>query len=325
MEAAHGDSGAARKRRLLAALLLGTGSALFTWFALSSAGRSASVPSDFAFWWTAARILARGGDPYAHAPETPDWPLPDPFFYPLPALFPVLPLAALPLPVAGAIFMGLSGGLLAWCLAREGAHRLWVFASAPYVMALEVGQCSPLILAAAFLPDLGFLLPFKPQIGLPVFLYRPSARAALLATAVIAASFLVLPGWVSGWRANLAHLEFHPLPLLTTAGPFLLLAVLRWRAPEGRLLLAMACVPQELFFADQLPLQLVARTRRQCAFLAGTSLSAFVGWYAFLKTGDPYVVRAAPWVLALLYAPALAVLLFNSGLWNKGRPSRSAG
>jgi hypothetical protein len=300
-------SNRSRWTRLWIAIAIGAPSGVFTWFCF----RSGTTPSDFAYWWTAARVLVHGGDPYALHPGSESWPLPDPLFYPLPALFPILPFAWLPLPLAGAVFTALSGGLLAWFLARESAHRLWLFASAPYVLALKVGQCSPILLAAAFVPALGWLLPWKPQVGLPTFLYRPTRTAALLAAATIAASFVVLPGWVAGWRANVAELEFHPMPLLTWAGPILLLSVVRWKWPEGRLFLAMICVPQSLFFADQLPLQMVARTRRQSALLAAASLLAFGGWYLCLRSGDLYVQRAAPWVLGLVYLPALAVLLFG--------------
>jgi hypothetical protein len=302
------ESGWTLRRRLAVAAAIGAASAIFTGYCLSTA----RVPSDFEFFWRAARAVLRGADPYAFRASTPDWPLPDPFFYPLPAVFPALPLAALPLPVAGAVFMGLSGALLAFGIAREAPHRLWLFASGAYVMALKLGQVSPLLSAVAFLPALGFLLPFKPQIGLPVFLYRPNALAAVFAALATAASFLVRADWLAGWRANLRGLEFHPAPLLTWAGPALALGLLRWRRPDGRLFLAMIAVPQELFFADQLPHQLVARTRRQSAVLAATSLAAFAGWYAFVRTGDLYVVEAKPWVLALLYGPALAVLLLGS-------------
>ena len=296
------------RRRVTIALAIGAASVMFSGYCLSTA----RVPSDFEFFWRAARAVLHGADPYAFRANTPDWPLPDPFFYPLPAVFPALPLALLPLPIAGAVFMGISGALLAFGISRESPHRLWLFASGAYVMALKLGQVSPLLLAVAFLPVLGFLLPFKPQIGLPVFLYRPTALAAVLAVLATAASFLVRPQWLGGWRANLSALEFHPAPLLTWAGPALALGLLRWRRPEGRLFLAMIAVPQELFFADQLPLQLIARSRRQSAVLAASSLAAFAGWYAFVKTGDLYVVEAKPWVLALLYGPALLVLLFGS-------------
>jgi hypothetical protein len=226
------------RRRLAIAVAIGAASALFAGHCL----RTARVPSDFEFFWRAARAVLQGADPYAFHPDTPAWPLPDPFFYPLPAVLPVLPLALLPLAVAGALFMGVSGGLLAFAIARGRPHRLWLFASGAYVMALKLGQVSPLLLAAGFLPVLG---------------------------------------------------------------------VLRWRRAEGRLFLAMIAVPQELFFADQLPLQLIARTRRQSAVLAAASLAGFAGWYAFVETGDLYVVEAKPWVLGFLYGPALAVLLFG--------------
>ncbi|MFN0008437.1 MAG: hypothetical protein ACKVXR_11070 [Planctomycetota bacterium] len=302
-------SGLSLRTRLGIALALALASALFSGYSFFTA---AETP-DFAYFWTASRVLVAGGDPYLGRPGAEGWDLPDPFFYPLPALLPVLPFCWLPMPIAGAAVMGISAGLLAWVLAREGAFRLWLLASAPFVMALKVGQCSPILVAAAFLPNLGWLLPWKPQIGLPLFLYRPSWRAAILAAAVIACSFALEPRWVSGWLDNVSVLESHPMPLLAFAGPLLLLAAIRWRTAEGRLLLAMACTPQILFFADQLPLQLVARTRRQASLLAAASLVAFGCWFAFLEPGDRYVLEAAPWVMTLLYLPALAVVLLRRG------------
>jgi len=310
-----GSAGGSRGRRWAIALALGAASALYSGFSFHTATKT----PDFAYFWTAARVLLSGGDPYAGRPGVEGWTLADPFFYPLPAAFPILPFCWLPMPIAGALVMGISGGLLAWVLTREGAHRLWMFASAPYVMALKVGQCSPILVAAAFLPALGWLLPWKPQLGLPLFLYRPSARAAILAAAALAASFAWHPGWVGSWLRNVRELESHPAPLLALAGPLLVLAALRWRTPEGRLLLALALTPQLLFFADQLPLQLVARTRRQSAMLAAASLVAFGGWYALLEPGDRYVLDAAPWVMSLLYLPALAVVL-----WPRARAAAPA-
>ena len=44
----------------------------------------------------------------------------------------------------------------------------------------------------------------------------------------------------------------------------MLLAMLRWRRPEGRLVAAMACVPQTYFSCDQLPPLLVPVIARAC-------------------------------------------------------------
>ena len=89
----------------------------------------------------------------------------------------------------------------------------------------------------------------------------------------------------------------------------MVLAILRWRRPEGRLLFAMACVPQLLFFADQLPLYLATSNRRDSALVALTALIAFLVWYARLHTGVNYVNEAAPYVLGAVYLPLLILVL----------------
>jgi hypothetical protein len=295
-----------RSARLKAAVAIGLASAVFTGFCLLHAG---ALP-DFPYWWTATRLLLAGENPYTAAA----WPYPDPFFYPLPALLPIVPIAWLPMPLAGAVFLGISGGLLAWFVSRESWWRLWIFAGAPYLMALKVGQWSPLLLCVAFAPSLGWLAPAKPQLGLASLLHRPSLRGFLLAAAVTLGSLLVLPGWVSDWRANLARLEFHPAPIALAGGWLLLLGAVRWRTAEGRVFLALACLPQMLFFADQLALGLVARTRKEQLALSAASLAAFAGWFARLERGDLYVVAAAPWVLGGVYAPACVLLLRHAWL-----------
>ncbi len=124
-------------------------------------------------------------------------------------------------------------------------------------------------------------------------------------------SILVLPAWPREWLANLHHVASHPPPIATALGMVLIAAAWRWRAPEGRLLLAMACVPQLLFFADQLPVYLVARTRAQMATLALCGAIAWLIWFVQLENGDLYVLRAQPYVILGVYIPALAVVLFE--------------
>lgn len=294
-----------QRTRIRVALAVGVASAIFT--AVAFARPDASP--DFEFWWRGAQILLAGGNPYLVAPNTPGWPLPDPLFYPLPTLLLTAPLSWLSLPVAGAIFMGISGGLLAWLVTRDGLWRLWIFGTASYFMACKVGQWSPIIMLVAFLPGAGFLAAMKPNLGLALLSYRPAWRAILGCVVVGLVSFAILPSWLLDWHANTTSLVGHAPPILTPAGALVLLALLRWRRPEARLLLAMACVPQLLFFADQLPLFLIPRTRREMKTLTLCSAIGFFVWYIRFADNPAYVLAAAPYVIWSSYLPCLVMVL----------------
>jgi hypothetical protein len=71
----------------------------------------------------------------------------------------------------------------------------------------------------------------------------------------------------------------------------------------------MACVPQLLLFADQLPLMLVARSRLQAALLTIGGWIAAAFW--FVQESDKFgaVSFAAPYVLAGCYLPALWIVM----------------
>ena len=267
------------------------------------------VASDFEVWWQATRLLAAGVDPYTVERFTREWPFDGWLFYPLPALLATLPVAWLPMPAAGGVVAGASCGAIAWAVTGTGWWRLTLLLHPGVILALKVGQWTPLLTAAALLPALGALAAVKPTLGLGVLAYRARWGPALAAAAFLLVSVAVLPTWPAEWLANLERVEGHPAPILTPMGAVLGLAVLRWRTPEGRLLLTLACVPQLLFFADQLPLVLVARTRRELQLVVGAALAATVGWGLTLAPGDPYVARAGAWVMAGVYLPALAVVL----------------
>lgn len=290
---------------MVAALSIGLASAIFTGIVFTVT----RIPPDFEFWWRGAQLLLSGSNPYNAVPRGPMWPLPDPLFYPLPAVLVSVPLASLALPIAGALFMGISGGLLAWFITRGGLWRLVIFASAPYLMALRFGQWSPLLSVVALVPAAGWLAAMKPNLGLAVLCYRPSWRAVIGCTAVGVVSLMVLPSWPIDWHSNLNALVGHPPPILTPIGPILLLALLKWRRPETRLLLAMACVPQLLFFADQLPLFLIPETRKEASMLSACSFVAFFIWLSKLNTGEQYVAMAATGVLWSTYVPCLLMIL----------------
>jgi hypothetical protein len=253
-------------------------------------------------------------------------PFETPLLYPLTTVLAAVPVASLPLRVAGAITMAVSGGAFAYVITRDGLYRLWMLASAPFVMAINLGQWSPLVTVAAFVAPLGMLVTLKPNVGLAVFSYRPTRWMVLGSVAVIALSLVVLPRWPLEWLRAVQSLPGHPAPVLSVhgAGLVLLLAALRWRRPEARLLLVSACVPQLMFFADQLPLMLVARTRQELVALTACTLVAFVGWFVTLRDGEYYVPAAAPFVLFLVYVPALVMVLRRPNTSEQAVPNDSS-
>ncbi|HET6680287.1 MAG TPA: hypothetical protein VFG84_03750, partial [Gemmatimonadaceae bacterium] len=275
-------------------------------------GRAGFWP-DFVFPWTAAGQLRSGIDPYQALPGGLIEPFETPLLYPLTTVLATLPVSWMRLAAAGGVAMGFSAALLAWVLTARGFDRLWVLVSAPFVMAINLGQWSPLVMTAALVPAAGCLATLKPNIGLAVFIWRPSWRFAVSAALFGALSIAVLPRWPLEWLAAVRSLPGHPAPLLAAggAGLLLLLAVIRWRTPAARLLLAMAFVPQLLLFADQLPLWLIARNRREVQLLSTLSMIGFMGWIAFLPPGRPEALRAQPWVMAFVYLPALLLVLWR--------------
>lgn len=266
---------------------------------------------DYVFPWQAARYLLAGRDPYLALPGGLAEPFESPLLYPLTTVLAAVPFAGLSLPVAGALTMALSAALLTWVLLGIDRDMLWILASSPFVMAINFGQWSPLVTVAALVPTLGFLVTLKPNLGLAVLIAHPTRRA-IVATAIVGLlSLLVLPRWPLEWLWNVRSLPGHPAPIVAGhgVGIILLAAAFKWRTREGRLLLAMACMPQLLLFADQLPLMLIARTRGERRFLVSCSLVAFLVWFLSLTPGELYVPAATPFVLALIYFPALLLVL----------------
>ena len=265
---------------------------------------------DYFHVWAAARTLLAGVNPYLVPPVGPLNPGNDPLFYPLPALLLIAPIAWLPLAMSGGIFIGLSAATLAFVIARDGYERLPLFMGAPFLMAVSLGQWSPLVTAAALEPTLGFVFAGKPNLGLAGWLYKPTKRAVVGGLFMVAISLLVLPSWPIDWYRNISGRPEKVAPLFTLAGPLLLLAALRWRLPQSRLFLAMACIPQAMFFYDQLALGLIPRTLRQSLILSLASFGLLLTWFHTLRPGDLYVQKAIPYATAL-YFVALPILLLQ--------------
>lgn len=273
--------------------------------------RHALPTSDFDQCWVAARALLAGRNPYDVIGPGREFPWRWPFFYPLPAALVAVPFLPLGMGGTRVLFTALSAGLLAFALGREHAHRLLVLVSAGFAVFLLSAQWSPLLTAAALLPGLGFVYAAKPTLGLALFAARPSRVAAGGALLLVLASLAVMPGWPADWW-RVAH-EAHHLrtPLLTPAGPLLLLALLKWRRPEARLLVVLACVPQTLVLYETVPLFLVPATAAESLVLAALSWATQVLTFTMrAKPPDPaFYSRSALAITALMYLPCLVMIL----------------
>jgi hypothetical protein len=176
-------------------------------------------------------------------------------------------------------------------------------------MAAQLGHWSPYLAAALLLPASGFLIAVKPNLGLAALVTRPSRAMILGALVLVVISISAMPSWPGRWMGAMSEAPPHLLPIATWLGAPLVLAVLRWRRPEARLLLVMSLVPQTAMFADQLMLFLVPQNRRQSLILALIGIVGGIAWMVRLRAwGHPALV-GGPYVVASLYLPALVVLL----------------
>lgn len=304
-------------QRLATAIVIGVASGVLCHVLLLSWGFDVQA-NDFTYPWIGARALLHGQDPYVAA-TVARTPWGEGLLYPLPALLIATPLAWLPAHDAGVAFTSISFGILAFLLSSSGMWRLLIFASAPALQACISVQWSPLFTAAALLPPALGILAAKPNFGLPLLGYQSTRRAWLYALAggalLLSVSFLLMPNWVSQWldtlRSNHATRQY-AIPLATWIGWPAALALLRWRRPEARLLVCMACVPQLGFFYDQLLLFLIPDNRRELMTTVVLADLAYALALAVdggrLGVGVSNLV-AFPYMVAGVYLPALFLVL----------------
>ena len=217
-----------------------------------------TTTSDFDQFWVAGRALLAGADPYAVVPTTGTH---APLFYPLTAALVGVPFAGLSLAAARVAWAALSGAGLAWAALRWGRGLPAALLSASFLNALVQGQWSPLLTAAAVVPALGWIWAAKPSIGAALFVAFPNRRALVGCLLLTGLALAVYPGWPFRWREALGQTGLYLAPVFRPGGVVLLLALLRWREREGRLLAALACIPHLPVLYDTLPLFLIARTR----------------------------------------------------------------
>ncbi|PYX90496.1 MAG: hypothetical protein DMG68_01720 [Acidobacteria bacterium] len=280
-------------RRLLVSSLIATSSGIFCWYLLHHFHQGAA---DFQWTIRAAQYFLRHANPY-------DTPLEQ---YPMTAALFAIPFVRLMPEIAASLFFGISSGLLALGLTREGYSRLLIFLAYPYWAAILTVQWAPLIAASAFFP---WLLPAtlaKPQVGLPVAVTHLSRRGLIVCTVCVLATLLWMPSWPFLWWKQVGNYQ-HFYPLLVLPGPLLALALLRYRERDAWLLFIASLMPQRWFF-DAFTLWLIPRSRRQILFTAMLSWGAGIWRWYHMPTSFTQVGR---WTVVFLYLPMLLVVLLR--------------
>lgn len=144
----------------------------------------------------------------------------------------------------------------------------------------ERGGRSPVVAsvyAALGLPALAVFFVAKPTIEAALALAGPpgAMRNAIAGGMVLTLiSLAFFPGWPTEWLAMLGSPIHSSALVMRPGGILVLLALLKWRRPEARLLVAMACVPQTPGWYEMLPLFLIASNFREAAVLALVSSAA---------------------------------------------------
>lgn len=306
------DAAPRRDRRLLLAVAVALATAAYS---AAYGWANPQFTSDFDQVWAAARALVARENPYEvigiARPFYWWWP----FYYPLPAAVLALPLGALPVIAARAAFSGLSAGLLAWGLTRDGWFRLPALISIPFVVSVELGQWAPLMTAALLLPWLSWVGVAKPNWGIAIVAHASSGtvwRPLLVGTGVLLlASFALQPGWVADWLGHVNAASHFEAPLWQPGGFLMLAALLRWRRPEARLLVAMCLLPQTPGFYDALMLFVIPRTFREALALA---VLGFVVFFAMAfrqpwPTAAAWMADISRFTLWFEYLPCVAMVL----------------
>lgn len=213
---------------------------------------------------------------------------------------------------ADALFVALGAALLAWALTSRTLRnpQLLALASFPMWVAAQTVQWSPLYTAATVLPWLGGLYACKPSVALAYLAAYASRLAVASAGLFAAATILVWPWWPGEWIARLPAATHMSAPVTRWGGPVLLLALLKWRRPEARLLAGLACIPQTPVVYEALPLFLIVRTLEEGLILCLSTLLMVPVARALQPLDYLEWMRVnGQWMIWFVYVPALLILL----------------
>jgi hypothetical protein len=265
--------------------------------------------------------MLAGGNPYdAIGPGREyDW---SPLFYPLPSVVAVVPLAPFSEITALTLFALVSGLALAWALSAHGYPSLLLLLTPSVTAAFVTVQWAPLLAGAFAFSPLSTLLVAKPTIGAAVFAAKPTKWGLLGGLALVTVAFLAQPEWVNDWLTALHQgaslvegraIPYVP-PVSLPAGVILLASLARWRRPEARLLVTLACVPQVQLPYDAVLLLLIPRGWGQCAAMLFCAslvpmMTNALAPTDILTSHASYTWASGRVILALMYLPALAMVL----------------
>ncbi|HEY8258576.1 MAG TPA: hypothetical protein VIG08_13050 [Gemmatimonadales bacterium] len=262
-------------------------------------------------WWMARQILA-GENPYAA--DRVARVFATLIYYPMTAAVVSLPLAPLdPTPMRFVFVIG-SAGLFGYAIGRMKPYLWPAFLGMPFLISLGSAQWAPLLVTGMLWSSLGWLGCVKPNLGVVMLAGARSRRDALILVGggllVVLVSLAILPRWPLDWLTALkASTHFKPL-VYRPGGFLLLLAALRWREPEARVLLALGLVPVTGLVYDMLPAILVCRTAGQAVVL---TLVGYIPWFTI---GHSNTLEDQMWhngitTLWFELMPAVAILLMR--------------
>ena len=284
------------------------------------------------FWrpWVTAQSIIHRSSPYTVFGAGGQFPQEFPNLYPATVGVILLPFLIVRFWVAAAIFSAICAGLLAFGLSKDGYQRFPLFVALPFWIAAYSQQWSVIFAAAFLLPSFSFLYVAKPSLGIGLLFANFSRRALLSAalggTLILAVSLLAIPSWPAEWMETVRHYSRHMVsPIRMRGGIIALLALLKWRRPEARLIVAMALVPQNVAWYDSVPLLLVPSTMIQSLILAMLS-SVPAAIEVLTHGGADRIIDLYPrgYDLALyVYLPAVVMVLLRPNVSTGSKTDKS--
>lgn len=276
--------------------------------------------------WYAARAVLDGRNPYDLIGPGLEYEYRWQFYYPLPAVILFTPLAAFPVLASRIAMAAVASGLLAYGIARYDARGLVLFLSRAFYVNAWYAQWTPLLVAMWYMPVLAAFVAAKPTIGLAMLTgvrdWRRAKWGLVLVIGLAAIAFVVRPTWLSEWLAAV-DTNTHLRPWITVPGGLLLLlALLRWRRWEARVLTVFALIPQTFHPLATLPLVLLPGSLIGKATIG--ALTYLPNWFLVREPFGSQLATATPeevfsmYGTILLWCVLMPTLLFILRLPNEG-------